>query len=105
MPSPEEQALARATGQEDSFDAEAYRAEYDRALAERRLDRGSFLLGGRGGGRSLDPPLVAALLALRRRLIEEQGVDGAAELMVVDSAVLAFYHQLRVAVWVGDLAQ
>src|SRR5919109_4668206 len=47
---------------------------------------------------------MAVLLSLRRRLIEEHGATTAAELMIIDSAVLAFYHQLRVTGWLGDLS-
>jgi hypothetical protein len=44
------------------------------------------------------------VLGLRRRLVEEHGATTAAELMLVDSAVLAYYHQLRINGWLGDLA-
>ena len=43
--------------------------------------------------------------ALRRRLIEEHGATTAAELMMIDVAVLSYYHTLRINGWIGDLAQ
>ena len=47
---------------------------------------------------------MAALLVLRRGLIEEHGATTAAELMLIDSTVLSFYHQLRVNGWIGNSA-
>ena len=73
--------------------------------ADEDYDSGQFLLDRLGAERYLDPPLMAVLLALRRRLVEEHGAETAAELMMVDTAVLAYYHQLRVKGWVGDFAQ
>lgn len=67
-------------------------------------DSGAFLLERLGAQRHLDPPLAAVLLGLRRRLIEEHGATTAAELLLIDSAVLAYYHQLRINGWLGDLA-
>ncbi len=64
----------------------------------------SALLERLGAERYLDPPLMAVLLGLRRRLIEEHDAQTAAEFMLIDSAVLAFYHQLRVTGWIGDLS-
>jgi hypothetical protein len=66
---------------------------------------GQFLLDRLGAARYLDPPLMAVLLALRRRLVEEHGAQTAAELMMVDMAVLSYYHTLRVGGWIGDLSQ
>jgi nucleoid DNA-binding protein len=48
---------------------------------------------------------MAVLLTLRRRLIDEHGATTAAELMLIDSVVLAYYYQMRANGWVGDLAQ
>ncbi len=66
---------------------------------------GQFLLDRLGVARYLDPPLMAVLLTLRRRLVEEHGAETAAELMMVDMAVLSYYHTLRVGGWIGDLSQ
>ena len=68
------------------------------------LVTGKFLIDRLGAERHLDPPLMAALLALRRRLIDDHGARTAAELMLIDSAILSYYHQLRVNGWIGDLA-
>jgi hypothetical protein len=47
---------------------------------------------------------MATILALRQRLIAESGITTAAEAMLVDLAVLNYYHALRVQGWIGDLA-
>jgi hypothetical protein len=73
--------------------------------ADRDYDSGEFLLSRLGAERYLDPPLMAVLIGLRRRLIEEHGATTAAEVMMVDMAVLAYYHELRVTGWIGDFAQ
>jgi hypothetical protein len=72
--------------------------------ADAHLASGLFLIDRLGAERYLDPPLMAALLVLRRGLIDDHGATTAAELMLIDSAVLAFYHQLRINGWIGDLA-
>jgi hypothetical protein len=46
---------------------------------------------------------MAVLLTLRR-LVDEHGAATAAELMLIDSVVLAYYHQLRINGWIGDLS-
>ncbi len=66
--------------------------------------RGHFLIDRLGAERYLDPVLMAVLLSLRRRLIDEEGATTAADLMMVDCAVLSYYHLLRVNGWIGDLA-
>jgi hypothetical protein len=68
------------------------------------FDSGHFLLERLGAERYLDPPLAAVLIGLRRRLIKEYGASTATELMLVDSALLAYYHQLRINGWLGDMA-
>jgi hypothetical protein len=64
---------------------------------------GRFLLERLGAERYLDPKLLATLLHLRRTLIAEWGITTAAEMMLVDSALLSYYHLLRVQGWIGDL--
>jgi hypothetical protein len=39
---------------------------------------------------------MAVLLVLRRRLVDETGARTALEFMLIDSAVMAYYHQLRI---------
>ena len=81
-------------------------ADWERTVEQARedYDRGAFLLERLGAERHLDPLLMATLLTLRRRLIAEHGATSAAELLLIDSTMLAFYHQLRVNGWIGDLA-
>src|SRR5215207_3411176 len=69
------------------------------------LDDGSFLIDRLGAERHLDPQMMAILLVLRRRLIDEHGATTAAELMMIDVAVLSYYHTLRVNGWVGNVSQ
>jgi hypothetical protein len=80
--------------------------EWERVVAQAEDDygRGAFLIEQLGAERHLDPPLMAVLLALRRRLIEEHDARTAAELMIIDSIVLSYYHLLRVNGWIGNLA-
>src|SRR6266705_6115867 len=67
-------------------------------------ESGGFLLERLGADRFLDPNLMATILALRQRLIAESAITTAAETMMVDLAVLSYYHTLRVQGWIGDLA-
>ena len=73
--------------------------------ADEDYDSGDFLLSRLGAERYLDPPLMAVLLTLRRRLVEEHGAQTAAELMMIDMTVLSYYHALRTTGWIGDLSQ
>jgi hypothetical protein len=68
------------------------------------LESGGFLIERLGAERHLDPELIATLLVLRRRLIDEHGAATAAELMLIDVAVLGYFHTLRINGWVGNLA-
>ena len=72
--------------------------------ADADLDDGNFLIDRLGAERYLDPKLMAVLLVLRRRLIDEHGVTTAADLMLIDVAVLSYYHTLRINGWVDDMA-
>jgi hypothetical protein len=67
-------------------------------------ESGGFLLEQLGAQRYLDPNLMATILALRQRLIAEWAITTAAEMMLVDLALLSYYHALRVQGWTGDLA-
>jgi hypothetical protein len=67
-------------------------------------ESGDFLLERLGAQRYLDPQLMATILALRQRLIAELAITTAAEMMLVDLALLSYYHTLRVQGWIGDLA-
>ena len=72
--------------------------------AEDDYASGQFLIDRLGAERYLDPTLMAVLLVMRRRLIDEQGATSAAELMLVDMALLSYYHTIRVNGWIGNLA-
>lgn len=72
--------------------------------AEEALANGRFLIDRLGAERQLDPELMAALMVLRRRLICEHRVTGAADLLLIDSALIAWYHTLRINGWVGNFA-
>src|SRR3954454_4425709 len=72
--------------------------------AEEGLASGRFLIDRLGAERHLDPELMATVVVLRRRLIIEYHVTGAADLLLIDSLLLAYYHQLRINGWIGDLA-
>jgi len=65
---------------------------------------GHFLLERIGAERYLDPDFLATLLSLRRQIIEDLGVRSTHEMMLVDVAVLSYYHLLRINGWIGNLA-
>jgi hypothetical protein len=132
--------VAAKAADPERFDWDAYKAAYERGLAERQerlrtdartvfravdgwtqvkdeadwlamidkadeaLATGRFLIDRLGAERNLDPELMAALVVLRRRLVTEYHVTGAADLLLIDSVLLAFYHQLRINGWIGNLA-
>lgn len=72
--------------------------------ADRHLENGLFLIGRLGGERFLDPELVATLLVLRRQLIDDHAPATASDVLLIDTALLSYYHVLRVNGWIGDLA-
>lgn len=73
------------------------------AVAGSDLYRGRFLIDMLGAERYLEPERMAVLLTLRRAWIEEYKVETAVELMLVDSAVIAFHNQMRAQRVIGDL--
>ncbi len=80
--------------------------EWEQAVAEasEEYEHGGFLIDQLGAERHLDPTLMAVLLVLRRRLVDEHGATTAAELMLIDLAVISYYHTLRINGWVGNFA-
>ena len=68
------------------------------------LEDGSFLIERLGSERHLDPRLMATLLVLRRKLIDEHGAESGADLMLIDATIMAYWHVLRTNGWVGNLA-
>src|SRR5713226_6497640 len=74
------------------------------ADSREHYESGGFFLERLGAERYLDPQLMATLLSLRQRLIAECGITTATEMMLLDLALLGYYHTLRVHGWIGDLA-
>ncbi len=72
--------------------------------SQQEYESGQFLLERLGAERRLEPKLLATLLSLRRRLMAELGITTAAETMLVDLAILSYYHTVRAQRWIGDLA-
>lgn len=81
---------------------EAWQAMVEQAAAD--LESSTFLIDRLGGERYLDPEMVAVLLVLRRRLIDEYGAESAADLMLIDMAMISYYHTLRINGWIGNFA-
>src|SRR5215210_7678918 len=90
----------------DGWSTVKTREEWEQAVADasESYQRGAFLIDQLGAERHLDPPLMAVLLVLRRRLIDEHDATTAAELMLIDLAVISYYHTLRINGWVGNFA-
>jgi len=65
---------------------------------------GHFLLDRLGAEHYLDPTLMATIWGLRQHIIEDEKIESAAEMMLLDLAVLAYFNALRVQRWIGDLA-
>ncbi len=72
--------------------------------ARQEYRSGRFLLERLGAERFLDPTLMATLWSLRQEMIEDLGAEGTHELMLVDIAVMSYYHMLRFNNLIGDLA-
>src|SRR5687768_11248522 len=64
--------------------------------ADDQLATGLFLIERLGGERFLQPELVAALVVLRRHLLDEHAPASAADMLLIDTALIAYYHQLRI---------
>jgi hypothetical protein len=71
--------------------------------AGRDYRNGRFFIERLGGSRHLDPELMAVLWSIRQQLIAE-GRKSAAEHMLADVAVTAYYNSVRIQRWIGDLA-
>ena len=79
--------------------------DWERAyeLAERDYRSGAFLIEQLGGHRFLDPSVVAVLQVLRQNLIEDHDIQSAAEFMLMDLALMAYYNTLKGQRMLGDL--
>lgn len=67
------------------------------------LDSGEFFLQSIGRIAQTDPALVIALLVMRMRWIEEFHAIGSMEKLLIDQALIAFYHQLRIHELIGNV--
>ena len=68
------------------------------------IGNGRFIVRYLGAERYLDAGTVAVLLSLRQNLIAEIGRPSAADLMIIDTALIAYYNVLRVQGWIGNLS-
>ncbi len=75
-----------------------------RERAEADYESGRFLLTRLGAERHLDPEQVATLLDLRSRIIREMGLTTALELMLLDTAIIAYRNMLMIEEWIGNLS-
>jgi len=64
---------------------------------------GSFLIESIGGAKNNRPMLVAVLLQLRLGWIDEYLLTSVPELMVLDFALISYYHFLRTNAVIGNL--
>jgi hypothetical protein len=68
------------------------------------IGNGRFLVRMLGAERYLEPETVAVLITLRQELMAERKRATAADVMMVDTAVVAYYNFLRVQGWIGNMA-
>ena len=73
--------------------------------ADKDFLEGRFLIDQLGAKVHVDPTMTAVIVRLRSDLIYDYNATTAAELMIIDSAVLSYYHLLRVTGWMGNLEQ
>jgi hypothetical protein len=85
---------ARATHRAmEGWQRVASEQDWLRILEESReaYESGGFLLERLGAERYLDPKLMATILMLRQRVLDEWAITTAAETMLVDLALLSYY--------------
>jgi hypothetical protein len=68
------------------------------------IGNGRFIVRYLGAERYLDAGTVAVLITLRQNLIAEIERPSAADIMIIDAAVVAYYNFLRVQGWIGNLS-
>ena len=80
--------------------------DWERAyqLAESDYRSGAFLIERLGGERYIEPSVVIAIQVIRENLIEDLDIRNAAEFMIMDMALMAYYNTLRAQRMLGDLA-
>jgi hypothetical protein len=81
-------------------------AEWEKRLGQASDDIGSgrFVVRCLGAERYLDAETVAVLITLRQNLIAELGRTSTFDLMMIDSAIIAYYNMIRVQGWIGNSA-
>ncbi len=81
------------------------REHWEKMLAVSATDtyRGRLLIDTLGAERHLDPETMAAIITLRSNWIAEYQANTAVELMLIDSALIAFFNQLRTQRLIGNL--
>jgi hypothetical protein len=76
------------------------------ALLERSGDEignGRFIVRCLGAERYLDNETVAVLVTLRQNLIADLQDATASDIMMIDTAIIAYFNLLRVQGWIGNL--
>src|SRR5262249_54566175 len=74
----------------------------DRAGDE--IGNGRFIVRDLGAERYLDALTVAGLITLRQNRIAEIESPTTADIMMIDTAVVAYYNMIRVQGWIGNAA-
>jgi hypothetical protein len=93
--------LAAVKGQRGIRREDDWQAIFKKAKLDQ--ETGSFIIKRLGAERFLEPELMAALAQLRRELVAGIEQPSAADRMMADSAVIAYYNMLRVQGWIGSL--
>ena len=68
------------------------------------LGNGSFIVRCLGAERYLEPEIVAVLVTLRQNLMAELPRVTAADIMMIDAAIISYYNILRTQRWIGNLS-
>ncbi len=68
------------------------------------IANGRFIVRCLGAERYLDSETVAVLLSLRQNLIGDLKSASAANIMMIDTAVISYYNYIRVQGWIGNLS-
>jgi len=68
------------------------------------IGNGRFIVRYLGAERYLEAGTVAVLLTLRQNLIAEIGRPTTVDIVMIDTAIVAYYNFLRVQAWIGNLS-
>ena len=79
--------------------------DWERAceLVENNYHSGQFLIDRLGANRYLEPNISMTLLVMRQKMIEDMQIESAAEFMLMDSALMAYYNTIHMQTMLGDL--